>query len=571
MGTTFPSTIVCSIRMGRVLVTVNGERIVNWKADFDRLSLTPTYAPTHKRALFVGTCVSSYQISQVELTPISGPGAAIPRGEPPSGITPSKAPSEPPPVPPSNPPRPVDPKPQLAASRALREEALSRLKLELAEDYGKKRAEDKRVFAQKLLGMKGEPNPAMKQVILEEARRLACESGDPATAFSATDGLSSSAGPSRGAERLKVSRELKVVETRDVQTLITICVRSAEESVTEDDYATAAELYKRAKELGNALGAVPTAWWVDWKIQGFNESRREITPAVQEAFKTLKDKPDDPKANLVAGRIYCSRGDWDKGLPMLAKGSDDVLKAMAAADLKRPTIFVDQEALAEDWRAKGKGLSSRKGAVTRALLWYERAYISAKEPVAKARVEGLMATIESELASPPPVNLLPMIDPGSNRSDDGVWIRVGQDIQSPAHIPGKPHKIAVPYALDGEYDLKLRVQISSPGDPFRGIVLATGEGQFMAELGGNEVAIPVGNPVMVTYAVRKWGYLITVDGKKVKEWVGSFKDPEKTGPLPFWALRPDNKSVLCLCSGGIYNVSKITLFQLTGQGQRLKK
>ena len=42
----------------------------------------------------------------------------------------------------------------------------------------------------------------------------------------------------------------------------------------------------------------------------------------------LKESPDDPDANLVVGRYECFvRGDWDKGLPLLAKSSDETLKS----------------------------------------------------------------------------------------------------------------------------------------------------------------------------------------------------------------------------------------------------
>ena len=43
---------------------------------------------------------------------------------------------------------------------------------------------------------------------------------------------------------------------------------------------------------------------------------------MQEAMETLKGKPDDPEANLIAGKYLClAKGDWPNGLPMLAKSS----------------------------------------------------------------------------------------------------------------------------------------------------------------------------------------------------------------------------------------------------------
>ena len=49
---------------------------------------------------------------------------------------------------------------------------------------------------------------------------------------------------------------------------------------------------------------------------------------VKASLEKLKSSPDDPDANLAAGRFYClTRGDFARGLPMLAKGSDPALKA----------------------------------------------------------------------------------------------------------------------------------------------------------------------------------------------------------------------------------------------------
>ena len=48
------------------------------------------------------------------------------------------------------------------------------------------------------------------------------------------------------------------------------------------------------------------------------------------AEKTLQLKPDDPAASLIAGRWYClQRGDWERGLPCLARSSDSRLSELA--------------------------------------------------------------------------------------------------------------------------------------------------------------------------------------------------------------------------------------------------
>lgn len=54
----------------------------------------------------------------------------------------------------------------------------------------------------------------------------------------------------------------------------------------------------------------------------------------KDEYKNLKTNPDDPDANFAVGEYVCfSKGDWDKGLPMLAKGSDNGYKEAEELEL----------------------------------------------------------------------------------------------------------------------------------------------------------------------------------------------------------------------------------------------
>ena len=63
---------------------------------------------------------------------------------------------------------------------------------------------------------------------------------------------------------------------------------------------------------------------------------------VQKAVAALERTPDHPEASLVAGSWYCFiGGDWEKGLPWLAGGSDATL---SAPKLLLPSIQVNMRA-----------------------------------------------------------------------------------------------------------------------------------------------------------------------------------------------------------------------------------
>ncbi|HEY0009066.1 MAG TPA: PDZ domain-containing protein [Tepidisphaeraceae bacterium] len=71
---------------------------------------------------------------------------------------------------------------------------------------------------------------------------------------------------------------------------------------------------------------------------------------VKQAIVTLETSPSDPGANFKLGRFRCFiRGDWDAGLPMLALGSDVVLKALAAKELAAEASPEEQLKVADGW------------------------------------------------------------------------------------------------------------------------------------------------------------------------------------------------------------------------------
>ncbi len=62
-----PNEIVCKVTPGRIEITCNGKPFVNWSGDFNRLQAGPDWEPPNKRQLFLGTNLTSYRISRLEL------------------------------------------------------------------------------------------------------------------------------------------------------------------------------------------------------------------------------------------------------------------------------------------------------------------------------------------------------------------------------------------------------------------------------------------------------------------------------------------------------------------------
>ncbi len=120
-----------------------------------------------------------------------------------------------------------------------------------------------------------------------------------------------------------------------------------------------AGLTKRASEISKSVTAAKQQW------DGW-----------QKAQATLKQTPDDPVANLAAGRYLAfAQGDWDQGLPHLAKGPDGPLKDLAAKSLKPPEEAAALAELGDAWfaaaeKAKGKDKPELRAG---AAYWYTQA------------------------------------------------------------------------------------------------------------------------------------------------------------------------------------------------------
>jgi hypothetical protein len=159
----------------------------------------------------------------------------------------------------------------------------------------------------------------------------------------------------------------------------------------ENDYATAARV----------CGALQPAAARDVGLRTQLQQRqrelvieREMAERFERDLARLKETPNDPSANLSAGRYACLvRGEWDGGLAMLAKGSDAKLKALASRELTRPNDPDDACAIGDAWwdlATKQADAPSRAAMSAHAATIYERA-VDGMSGLRKAQVEKRLA------------------------------------------------------------------------------------------------------------------------------------------------------------------------------------
>jgi len=266
------------------------------------------------------------------------------------------------------------PPPSPEALKPMREKILSEFPLPQAPG-GQAKAE----LAKKLLVLgREETDPVRQYVLLQRAIELACETGESRILAKSMEVLT---------EQFDVSPVGLALE------MFPKCIRNLEDSrqaaeLLESverliDRALVAEDFKAASSLAAVLTSAATRP----AGQTFrNQARKrrsylEELARLDEQFHTsetaLAQSPDDPQANLTVGRWYCFvQENWERGLPLLAKGGDAQLRTAAQRDLAAatpsPTAMVQ---LGHQWWevANREGAATQPGAFRRAAFWYLQA------------------------------------------------------------------------------------------------------------------------------------------------------------------------------------------------------
>ena len=273
------------------------------------------------------------------------------------------------------------PVPTRAAGIHARQEVrkIYRDEYDAATESGKKKS-----LAEKLLavGLETEDDPNTRYALFYEARELAISAADAKLLRKLIELLAKNyqIDPLEELTRslAEASEERTAVAAK--KALAPLALELAKEAAANDDYAGAERLAEMAKEMaqGKDLAVIKQAGAL---LERLAAGKQRYARFLQ-AQKVLAEKPDDPQANLVEGQFYCfSKNDeksWARGLPLLAKGSDATLKALAEAELARggdvsnPSEMVK---LADLWLqgASVVDASRRADVLRRAAYWYQAA------------------------------------------------------------------------------------------------------------------------------------------------------------------------------------------------------
>jgi hypothetical protein len=265
--------------------------------------------------------------------------------------------------------------------------AAARIKSIYASDYANALYDARRALARKLIeeGDATKRDTDAKFAFYREAAEVAAGAGDVPTAFHAVDHLAATFPVVKLRERVKVFQTAVPLLTAPAANAVvtSMCLDLVDQCVVENEFEHAQILLDLAAMAADKSKKQTYPSWVKWKRNGV-EAMRLAYAHVKPAEMTLKTVPDNPKASETVGRYVCLvKKDWDAGLPLIAKGADPALVALAERDLTcpedRPGAQFD---LADAWWAWGERSGSwddelhvdaRGRYRERAVYWYRQA------------------------------------------------------------------------------------------------------------------------------------------------------------------------------------------------------
>lgn len=213
-----------------------------------------------------------------------------------------------------------------------------------------------------------------RYALLEAARVLATEADDNKFAFNVIDSLATQY-EVNGAELKSAVLLANAKGIRDSTGQVEFCelIQSTVELAARDEQFEVTT--KLVPLLLVSAGKLKDAT----QRKGFQTRHVELKQlqpqwaAVAKAKLTLMKSPEDEAANTNYGRYLClTAGDWDKGLPLLARGTATKLTAVARLDVETRTTPEEQLALADAWwnLAQPESGIEKQQQLLRANDWY---------------------------------------------------------------------------------------------------------------------------------------------------------------------------------------------------------
>jgi hypothetical protein len=283
-------------------------------------------------------------------------------------------------------------------SAADQEKSETTIRQVFQNEYAKaSRPGDKQALSRKLLrkAKDTDDDPIHRFVLLREARDIATEVGAIGTAMEAIDGIAK--WYEVDALQMKTDALTKIVKVpRPTESM----AAHALTIVTLLDDAIAADQYELAKRLAPLILSVAQKTTNNEFVKIATNRGKEIDSLemayneMKAASEILEANSNDPEANLRVGRFLClTKGDWQSGIPKLARSSDETLKSLASMEQE---TLPDSLALADGWWTYSESLEGvpRTQVQSHAAEW-DRTALANLTGLNRSKVEKRIAAVMS--------------------------------------------------------------------------------------------------------------------------------------------------------------------------------
>lgn len=249
-------------------------------------------------------------------------------------------------------------------------------------------------------------DPAGRFVLLQTALSLASKAGDGATALQAIEELAEGyTVPAAEVFQMKLkalsiaSRAAAAPEAH--QAVIDSALALLDDALASDDFSASLELIQTAENAGKSLRNIS-------QVSSIRKRRDEVL-TLQKHFARWQPFADrlakdasDAEANAEMGKYHALiKGNWELGLPLLAKGNDTGLKAAASLDMADPKDPALQSSVGAKWQALAAAYKDAMHVQTllRAHFWYQQALAAAapsETDAIAARLKSIMDGLPAE-------------------------------------------------------------------------------------------------------------------------------------------------------------------------------
>ena len=266
-------------------------------------------------------------------------------------------------------------------------------------DYEKAKTPLQKVeLAKKLLteGTATKDDATGRFVLFRMARDIAAQQGDLATAFTAIGCISGEFEIDRMQMQLDAATTAAKAPklAKEHQTCAALLTPVIDEAIAVDRYEHArsfAELALSCARDGKDFDRIRQLGARSKEIEEIAAEFKNVA----EAKVALDSKPTDPDANFAVGKFLCMiKGDWRRGVTMLALSSNEEFKAAALIELEAKP---DSLKLGDAWWKIAE--SQEGGAKTRtqahASEWYRKS-LPALSGLTKAKVETRLKEVDAQ-------------------------------------------------------------------------------------------------------------------------------------------------------------------------------